>query len=312
MRWEGDRESGNVEDRRGMGGPLMVAGGGVGTVIIIVLALLFGRNPAQVLQQVNSGQPQQQSGGPVQASPEEERLVHFVKTVLGDTEDVWQAQLPQQAGVPYRDPKLVLFRGQVQSACGGASAASGPFYCPGDEKVYIDLSFYDELQRRFKAPGDFAQAYVIAHEVGHHVQKLLGTSDRVQAMRARADKVESNRLSVRLELQADFYAGVWAHHAQKMKNILQPGDVDEALRAASAIGDDRIQMQSQGRVVPDAFTHGTAKQRSAWFKKGFQTGDIKQGDTFTMPDPDIRPSDVTRPPAGRPPPLPKPKSDERW
>jgi uncharacterized protein len=286
MRWEGDRESGNVEDRRGMGGPLMVAGGGIGTVIVVVLALLFGRNPSQVLQQVGQGQSQQQQpGAPVQASPEEERLVRFVKTVLADTEDVWRDQLPRQTGVSYRDPTLVLFRGQVQSACGGATAASGPFYCPGDEKVYIDLSFYDELQKRFKAPGDFAQAYVIAHEVGHHVQKLLGTSDRVQQMRARGDKVESNRLSVRLELQADFYAGVWAHHAQKMKSILQPGDVDEALRAASAIGDDRIQMQSRGYVVPDAFTHGTAKQRAAWFKKGFQTGDIKQGDTFSMPDP---------------------------
>jgi predicted metalloprotease len=286
MRWEGDRESGNVEDRRGMGGPLMVAGGGIGTVIVIVLALLFGRNPAQVLQQVGQGQSQQQQpGAPVQASPEEERLVRFVKTVLADTEDVWRDQLPRQTGVSYRYPTLVLFRKQVQSACGGASAASGPFYCPGDEKVYIDLSFYDELQQRFKAPGDFAQAYVIAHEVGHHVQKLLGTSDRVQALRAGADKVKSNQLSVRLELQADFYAGVWAHHAQKMKNILQPGDVDEALRAASAIGDDRIQMQSRGYVVPDAFTHGTAKQRTAWFKKGFQTGDVKQGDTFSMQDP---------------------------
>jgi uncharacterized protein len=286
MRWEGDRQSENVEDRRGMGGPLMVAGGGIGTVIIIVLALLFGRDPAQVRQQLNPGQTsEQKSGGPVKASPEEERLVSFVKTVLADTEDVWQAQLPRQTGVQYRNPKLVLFRDRVQSECGGATAASGPFYCPADEKVYIDLSFYDERQQRFKAPGDFAQAYVIAHEVGHHVQKLLGTSDRIQALRARADKVESNRLSVRLELQADFYAGVWAHHAQKMKNILQPGDVDEALRAASAIGDDRIQMQSRGYVVPDAFTHGTAKQRAAWFKKGFQTGDIKQGDTFNMPDP---------------------------
>jgi predicted metalloprotease len=287
MRIEGERESENVEDQRGMMGGRggLVAGGGVGTIIIALLFYFFtGHVPQNLLSPspnagTNSGPVQQPSDNGPQG-----QLVKFVKVVLADTEDVWSQQLPKQSGKPYRDPHLVLFTGQVQSACGLASTASGPFYCPGDEKVYIDLAFMDELARRFKAPGDFAQAYVIAHEVGHHVQKILGTTDKVDAMRSRLSKEDYNKLSVRLELQADFYAGVWAHHAQKMKNILEPGDIDEALRAASAVGDDSIQKQTQGYVVPDSFTHGSSRQRIAWFKKGFQTGDIKQGDTFNARD----------------------------
>jgi predicted metalloprotease len=287
MRIEGERESENVEDQRGMMGGRggLVAGGGVGTIIIALLFYFFtGHVPQNLLSPspnagTNSGPVQQPSDNGPQG-----QLVKFVKVVLADTEDVWTQQLPKQSGKPYRDPHLVLFTGQVQSACGLASTASGPFYCPGDEKVYIDLAFMDELARRFKAPGDFAQAYVIAHEVGHHVQKILGTTDKVDAMRSRLSKEDYNKLSVRLELQADFYAGVWAHHAQKMKNILEPGDIDEALRAASAVGDDSIQKQTQGYVVPDSFTHGSSRQRIAWFKKGFQTGDIKQGDTFNARD----------------------------
>ncbi len=208
----------------------------------------------------------------------DDTIAQFVAVVLKDTEDVWGELLQN-----YKQPHLRMFTGAVQSACGNASAAVGPFYCPGDEKVYIDLSFFKELKNRFGAPGDFAMAYVIAHEVGHHVQNLLGTSDKVSALQRRGSTKEANRLSVMLELQADFYAGVWANHAQQMKNILQPGDIDEALNAANAIGDDRLQQQSQGEVVPDAFTHGTSAQRMYWFKKGFQTGDIEQGDTFNDP-----------------------------
>jgi predicted metalloprotease len=207
----------------------------------------------------------------------------FVAVVLADTEDVWNKQF-QDMRRQYREPKLILFTGRVQSACGHASAASGPFYCPADQHVYIDLAFYRELKERFKAPGDFAQAYVIAHEVGHHVQRLMGTTERIDSMRGRVSEAEYNRLSVRLELQADFYAGVWAHHAQKVKRILEPGDVEEALRAAAAIGDDRLQKQSQGYVVPDSFTHGTSEQRVRWFRRGFETGDLRQGDTFSVPD----------------------------
>jgi predicted metalloprotease len=202
-----------------------------------------------------------------------------VRVVLGDTEDVWHDQF-RRLGKAYQEPHLVLFSGQIRSACGFANAAVGPFYCPADEKVYIDLSFYEELKNRFRAPGDFAQAYVIAHEIGHHVQNLLGVSDKVHAMQRRVDKAKANELSVRLELQADFYAGVWAHHAQKMRHILEPGDLEEALRAASAIGDDRVQKEARGYVVPDSFTHGTSEQRVRWFRRGFETGDLSQGDTF--------------------------------
>jgi predicted metalloprotease len=283
MRWEGERESENVEDRRGMSGGTMAAGGGIATLIIALIVWFLGGDPRQVIQNAPP------SGGSAQTSsldkPTEDRLAKFVSVVLADTEDVWHAQFRQMNRV-YREPKLVLFTARVDSACGLAGAATGPFYCPGDEKLYIDLSFFDELQRRFKAPGDFAQAYVVAHEVGHHLQKLLGTMDKVDALRSRMSKTEYNKISVRLELQADFYAGVWAHHAQRTKKILDPGDLEEALRAAQAIGDDTLQKQAQGYVVPDAFTHGTSRQRIAWFKKGFQTGDIKQGDTFNLPDPE--------------------------
>jgi predicted metalloprotease len=286
MRTEGDRESDNVEDQRGMfTGGRGIAAGGIGTVIIALIVMLLGGNPMSLFQGGGGGGAPSQQTAPPPNKQTEDKLTRFVRVVLADTEDVWRVELPKQTGKNYRDPKLVLFTGRVQTACGGGSTASGPFYCPGDEKVYIDLAFYDELARRFKAPGDFAEAYVIAHEVGHHVQKILGISDKVDAMRRRMSEKDFNKVSVRLELQADFYAGVWAHHAQKMKNILEPGDIDEALRAASAVGDDSIQKQAQGYVVPDSFTHGTARQRAAWFRKGFETGDIAQGDTFNMPDP---------------------------
>jgi predicted metalloprotease len=279
MRWRGERESDNVEDQRGMsGGGRVAIGGGLGTLVIIIIAVLLGADPRQLLQQVpTETQPStSQSSRPV--NPKEEELKQFVSVVLGKTEDVWQ-EVFRQNGKQYREPKLVLFSDQVQSACGMASAASGPFYCPGDQKVYIDLAFYEELRRRFSSPGDFAQAYVIAHEVGHHVQKLLGISDRVDAMQQRMSEVEANKLSVRLELQADFFAGVFARYVQK-QGLLEEGDIEEALRAASAIGDDAIQKQTSGRVVPDSFTHGTSEQRLRWFRKGFDTGDIRQGDTF--------------------------------
>lgn len=263
-------------------GALPVVGGGAGLLIIIVISLLTGADPRALLQfagDIGAG------GGAVQpgaVAPNDERA-EFVSVVLADTEDVWNEQFSRLRRT-YEEPKLVLFSGMVQSACGNASAAIGPFYCPGDYKVYIDLSFYDELQRRFGASGDFAQAYVIAHEVGHHVQNLLGISGKVDAMRGRVSKEELNRASVRLELQADFYAGVWAHHTQKAKQVLEAGDLEEALEAASAIGDDNIQKQAQGYVVPDSFTHGTSVQRVRWFRKGFETGDTSKGDTFSLSD----------------------------
>lgn len=274
MRWQGGRRSDNVEDRRGMRGPVM-AGGGLGTLILLLLGLYLGVDPQLLMNQV-AVQPQQQNA----IAPErEDQLKEFVSVILADTEDVW-TELFAKAGRRYREPKLVLFTGRVDSACGQASAAVGPFYCPGDEMVYIDLGFYDELENRFDAPGDFAQAYVIAHEIGHHVQKLLGTMDKVHAAQRGMSQEDANQLSVRLELQADFYAGVWAHHAQKARQILERGDVEEGLRAASAIGDDRIQRQAQGYVVPDSFTHGSSEQRVRWFRKGLETGDMSQGDTF--------------------------------
>lgn len=280
MRWRGERESSNVEDRRGMsGGGRVAIGGGIGTLIIIIIAVLLGADPQQFLRQMPTDAPAPTSPGPRSTNPQEEELRQFVSVVLGKTEDVWQ-EVFQQNGKTYREPTLVLFTDRVQSACGLGSAASGPFYCPGDQKVYIDLSFYEELRRRFSSPGDFAQAYVIAHEVGHHVQKLLGISDRVDAMQRRMSEVDANKLSVRLELQADFFAGVWARHVQK-QGLLEQGDIEEALQAASAIGDDAIQRQSTGYVVPDSFTHGTSEQRLRWFRKGFDTGDIRQGDTFS-------------------------------
>jgi len=278
MRWVGRQQSGNVEDRRGMGGGGKIAIGGGAGVIILIISLLLGQNPLDYINPGDGAQIQQQQQ-PV--SEEENQKAEFVGVVLKDTEDVWN-KLFQERGETYQQPKLVLFSGVDESGCGTASAAMGPFYCPEDAKVYIDLSFYDDLQSRFGAPGDFAMAYVVAHEVGHHVQNLWGISDKVHAMRQRLSEEEYNKLSVKLELQADFLAGVWAHHDQELNNMLEPGDIEEALTAANAIGDDRLQKQSQGYVVPDAFTHGTSEQRMYWFKKGFDTGDIEQSDTFAQ------------------------------
>jgi uncharacterized protein len=282
MRWREGRQSENIEDRRGMPGGTMMMGGGLGTLVLIVLALVFGIDPQALFQPGPGGggppggfNPNQQAP----LNPANDEAKQFVSSVLADTEDVWR-ELFREQGQQYRDPKLVLFTGSVQSACGMADRAVGPFYCPGDEKVYLDLEFFRELKQRFGAPGDFAQAYVIAHEVGHHVQQLLGISDRVHGMRGRVSKEEFNRLSVRLELQADFFAGVWAHHAQRMRNILEEGDIEEAINAAQAIGDDRLQKQARGYVVPDSFTHGTSAQRVRWFRRGLESGDMSQGDTF--------------------------------
>lgn len=279
MRWEGRRESENVRDRRGMS-PAAVGGGGIAVVIALVLALFFGVDPQQFLQQVGpQGAPGAAAVAPAQVNPEEEKLVSFVKVVLADTEDVWNELLPQQAGKQYREPTLDLFRNSTNSACGRATSAVGPFYCPGDNTVYLDLGFFDEMRTKFKAPGDFACAYVIAHEVAHHVQNLLGLSTEISQLQAEAersgDTVTAKRLSVRLELQADFLAGVWAHHAQETKQILESGDIAEAINAAQAIGDDTLQKQAQGRVVPDAFTHGSAAQRIRWFTHGLKTGKVE-------------------------------------
>ena len=280
MRWRGERESTNIEDRRGLSGGKIAVGGGLGTVVIMIIALLFGADPRQLLQQLPEDQPTQvQTSRP--QNPQEEELKQFVSVVLGKTEDVWH-DIFRQNGREYREPKLVLFTDRVRSACGITGSAVGPFYCPGDEKVYIDLSFYQELRQRFNAPGDFAQAYVVAHEVGHHVQKLLGISERVERLQQQANEVEANQLSVRLELQADFFAGVFARYVQN-QGVLEAGDIEEALRAASAVGDDQIQRRETGYVVPDSFTHGTSEQRLRWFKKGYDTGDIRQGDTFNAP-----------------------------
>ncbi len=286
VRWRGRRQSTNIDDRRGrrarrVGAP-MAMGGGLGTLLIIVVIVLMGGDPRALLENMPDAAPpagQVGNGGPAAGANDE--LKQYVAVILADTEDVW-GKLFRQSGRQYVRPELVLFTGEVRSACGFASSASGPFYCPGDSKVYIDLAFYDELARRFGAPGDFAQAYVLAHEVGHHVQHLLGITDRVDAQRGRVSEEEYNRLSVRLELQADFFAGVWAHHAQQMKNILEPGDIEEGLRAASAIGDDRLQMKARGYVVPDSFTHGTSEQRVRWFRLGLETGDMSQGNTFAV------------------------------
>jgi uncharacterized protein len=278
MRWRGERQSTNIEDRRGLSGGKMAVGGGLGTIVILILALLFGADPRQFLEQSPTS-PSSDVQSSRSQNPEEEELKQFVAVVLAKSEDVWQ-DVFRQNGRQYREPTLVLFTDQVQSACGVAGAAVGPFYCPGDEKVYIDLGFYEELRRRFNAPGDFAQAYVVAHEVGHHVQNLLGISDRVDAMQRQVSEVEANRLSVRLELQADFFAGIFARYVQN-QNMLEAGDIEEALRAASAVGDDQIQRRTTGYVVPDSFTHGTSEQRLRWFRKGYESGDMRQGDTFS-------------------------------
>jgi uncharacterized protein len=276
MKWRNREGSGNVEDRRG-GGAKLGAGLGIGTVIIVIIALLTGSDPSQLLQQVGQ---QQQTEQPVGEAALNDEASQFVSVVLKETEVVWEQVFREQLQATYEQPKLVLFTGEVQSACGFASAASGPFYCPADAKAYIDLSFYTELKDRFQAPGDFAMAYVIAHEIGHHVQNQLGISDKVHGMRGQISEEEYNQLSVKVELQADFFAGLWAHHAHEMSNILEAGDIEEALTAANAIGDDRLQMESRGYVVPESFTHGTSDQRMFWFKKGFQSGLMSDGDTF--------------------------------
>src|SRR5690606_40911150 len=292
MKWQGRRKSSNIDDRRGRSGSF--GGGGfsplalgliarflfskTGLMVVGVFVLIMwltGTNPLALLQQFPGGGMDNPGSTMYTANPEEDELAEFSAVVLSDTEIVWNQLLDN-----YREPTLVLFTGSVQSACGSASSATGPFYCPGDEKLYLDLSFYKDLKERFNAPGDFAQAYVIAHEVGHHIQKLMGITDKLHNLRGQVSEAEYNRMSVRLELQADYLSGVWAHHAQHTLGVLEDGDIEEALNAASAIGDDRIQKQVQGHVVPDSFTHGTSEQRMRWFKKGYMTGDLSQGDTF--------------------------------
>ena len=278
MRWLGRRGSGNIEDRRGMSGGGMALGGG--GILVVILGLLFGPDAANLVSQLPIGQETQTEVA--KGSPSDE-AGQFADVVLADTEDVWN-KIFSENGSQYQEPTMVLFEGGVSTGCGSASSATGPFYCPADQKVYIDLGFQNELKSRFGAGGDFPMAYVIAHEVGHHVQNLMGTSEKVQQMRGRVSQEEYNRLSVMLELQADFYAGVYANRADKMHNILEQGDIEEALTAASAIGDDRIQQRTQGEVSPESFTHGTSAQRMRWFKKGYETGDISQGDTFSASD----------------------------
>lgn len=282
MQWIGRRGSSNVDDRRGISGGQVAAGGGIaGVVIYLIMTFLSGGeiDPSQIPQ---LSQPAQQTELSGEEKKADDDRAQFVKVVLAETEDVWN-KIFAESGRKYQEPTLVLFRDAVSSACGNASAASGPFYCPADGQVYVDLSFYKELQNRFNVSGDFPMAYVVAHEVGHHIQNLNGTAAKVNNLRGQLSETEFNRYSVKMELQADFLAGVWAHHTQKMKNILDPGDIEEALNAANAIGDDNLQKQTSGRVVPDAFTHGTSAQRIYWFKKGFTTGDINQGDTFNDP-----------------------------
>ncbi|GAB4034593.1 KPN_02809 family neutral zinc metallopeptidase [Spirosoma gilvum] len=272
MRWLGGRESGNVEDRRGSGGGGLLVGGGIGTVVIAIIVTLLGGDPSEILNQSS------QSSAPVNQQADDQ-AASFTRKVLASTEDVWTKIFAEQ-GAQYRKPVLVMYRGVTSSGCGTAQEAMGPFYCPADQKVYIDLSFYDELAERFQAPGEFAMSYVIAHEIGHHIQKELGIMDKVDRLRQQLSEREYNRVSVRLELQADFFAGVWANHAQGQSISIDENDVESALTAANAIGDDKIQEQTQGRVVPDAFTHGSSAQRVYWFKKGLKTGDLNQGDTF--------------------------------
>jgi len=291
MKWIGRRQSGNVDDRRGSGGGgggfnipggLFSKGGIAVVIIIVVISMITGQNPLSLLQQVDGGGSTYSTDQSYTPTASEQELADFVRVVLADTEDVWNKQFAD-----YREPTLVMFTDNVQSGCGNASSSVGPFYCPADEKVYIDLSFYNDLRNKFGAPGDFAQAYVIAHEVGHHIQHLMGISDKVHNMRSQQSEAEANEMSVRLELQADFLAGMWAHYADEMNDILDPGDIEEALTAASAIGDDRLQQQMQGQVNPDSFTHGTSAQRMKWFKKGYETGDMKQGDTFSVSESEL-------------------------
>lgn len=280
MLWKGRRESSNVEDRRGISGGQLAAGGGVIGVIILLANIFLGGGDINDLQKALPQQQQQEAPLSAEQQAIEDERAQFVKVVLADTEDVWD-EIFAQSGKQYQKPTLVLFRGSTQSGCGFASAATGPFYCPANNDVYIDLSFAEELKNRFGASGDFAMAYVVAHEVGHHIQFLMGTSQKMDKLRSQLDEVSYNKYSVMMELQADFYAGVWAHYDQKMKDVITREDINEALTAANAIGDDRLQKEAQGRVTPDAFTHGTSEQRMFWFKKGYDTGDLSQGDTFS-------------------------------
>jgi predicted metalloprotease len=283
MRWEGRRESSNVEDRRGASRPQMLAGGGLGGIILILLGLIFGGDFLKLVGGGGGGGlPVGPGGGgaAAPANPQEEERAKFVRVVLADTEDVWNQVFPQAFGKEYEEPTLVMFSGRVQSGCGLASAGMGPFYCPNDRKVYIDLDFYDDLKSKFGAGGDFAQAYVVAHEVGHHVQNLLGLTDEVHKYQGKVPQAQYNDLSVRLELQADYLAGCWAHYGQRTKRFLEPGDIEEALNAANAIGDDAIQEKMQGYVVPDSFTHGSSDQRVKYFREGLETGDLSQIDKF--------------------------------
>lgn len=282
MRWQSGRRSSNIEDQRGRRMSSGVKGGGIGIILLALVGMYFGIDPSVVLDvgsQLNSGPTTEKMS--YQPSAEENQLADFVAVVLGDTEDTWRAEF-QRRGATYIEPTLVMFSGAVQSACGYAQSAMGPFYCPGDQKVYIDLSFYRDLKYKMNAPGDFAQAYVVAHEVGHHIQNLLGISDKVHAARQRLSEKDYNQLSVRLELQADCYSGVWANHADRARQVIEPGDIDEALNAASQIGDDRLQQQSRGYVTPDSFTHGTSEQRARWFRNGFRTGDMNSCNTFDV------------------------------
>jgi predicted metalloprotease len=279
MRWQMGRRSDNIEDRRGMPvGRGAAVGGGIGTLLLVLVAMYFGVDPSVILQGVDPGGPMP-APSVQQRRPGDDQLRDFVSVILADTEDTW-GELFRQMGRQYQQPRLVLFSGAVESACGFAEAAVGPFYCPGDRKLYIDLSFYRDLRDKLGAPGDFAQAYVIAHEVGHHVQNLLGIAERVHAARSRRSRAEANALQVKMELQADCLAGVWANNAQRARQILESGDIEEGLNAASAIGDDRLQRQAQGRVVPESFTHGSSAQRVRWFKRGIDSGDPGQCDTF--------------------------------
>lgn len=277
MRWQGRQGSSNIEDRRGV--RFGRAGGiGIGTIVLALIAIYFGQDPSVILQGVQPSEPTSEQG-PYQETPEEAQLREFVSVVLADTEQTW-GDIFNQMGRTYEQPKLVLFSGAVDSACGFAEAAVGPFYCPGDHKVYIDLSFYEDLQNRFGAPGDFAQAYVVAHEIGHHVQTLLGISERNMAARQQAGEAEANALSVKQELQADCFAGIWAHNADRSRQLLEQGDIEEGLNAAAAIGDDRLQRQARGYVAPESFTHGSSEQRVRWFKRGLESGSLQACDTF--------------------------------
>lgn len=283
MKWKGRKQSSNIENRRTSSSKKKVGIGGIGGILIGLVIMYLNNDPTMLVnstkEMIQNSSSSSQSSSNQNISKEELELEKFVGVVLQDTEDVWNELFKKENGT-YKEPILVIFKNQVKSACGNASSSTGPFYCPGDDKVYIDLSFYKDMKDKLDAPGDFAMAYVIAHEVGHHIQNQLGISDYVHKMKRKVSKKEYNQLSVKLELQADFLAGVWAHHAQRTKSILEEGDIEEALNAANAIGDDRLQKRSQGHVVPDAFTHGTSEQRVRWFKKGFKTGDINQGDTF--------------------------------